>query len=233
MSFGKQECGRLVEYPAGIDAKSVLARCKIPPRVSAAPVFEPWLEMVEESAALVSDMARDTPTVTAGVQREWLEGLADAAHRMRNALAPLESGGERDSLTEILRGVGDYLLWRARDGIGARPRRPVVPRLRSDAPDVSTLLDRMAKDLVALQQICAHLQGAFDELPSSSPKHHERDLIAQCALSYRQLFGQLPPKRGWFGDEFMPYIGECVGMDIGHRIVGEVVSDLAAHPAAG
>lgn len=233
MRFGRYECGGMVSSVPGIDVPSVSARCKIPAWVREHPEFAHWLANVSEAAAEIGDRAQDAAGATLGEQAEWLGALSDAAHRMRNALAPLERGGQREELTDMLAPLGDYLLWRARDGIGASEGRPVVPDLKSDARTTAALLERMATDLEALMQLCHHMQGKLTRIPSSQPKVYERNMVKACAVSFCEHFGRLPPKRSWFGDDFMPYVGQCLGLEIGHRIVGEVVAELGAHPAAG
>lgn len=232
MEFGERSTGCMLEYPTGLDATAVRARCTLPAQVHAAAAFETWLGQVEEAAATVRQMACDKPSETPGVQALWLDELSQAAHRMRNALAVLAAGNERSALFELLQPLGDYVLWRARDGIGAVAGRPPVPPVATDAASFADLMTRMVSDLEGLRAISDHLRSKLTDLPSSMPKHHERQLVKSCALSFRAVFGTLPPKRGWFGDQFMPYVGECIGLEIGHRIVGEVVGELAADPGA-
>ncbi len=230
MRFGKYECGAMVEAVPGIDIHGVSARCAIPSRVREHPAFARWLASVSGEAENAGALAEDPGAATLGTQSEWLAALGDAAHRMRNALALLESGAPREELTEWLIPLGDYLL--GRYGIGPRDGLPPVPKLESDAGSLVMLLDRMATDLESLGQLCTYMLGKEVALPTSKPKLQERRFIAACAESYRRVFGVLPPKRGWFGNEFMPYVGECLGMEIGHRIVSEVITELSERPAA-
>lgn len=232
MQFGRRSTGRMLEYPAGLDAATVRARCALPSSIEGAPSFEAWLRQVEEAAGMVREMVQDQPVETLGVQAQWLDELGQAAHRMRNALAVLSASGDRAALFELLQPLGDYVLWRARDGIGAVAGRPSVPVVDTDAANFAHLMTRMVADLQALRAIADHLGAKLTDLPSSMPKHHQRQLVKWCALSFQAAFGRLPPKRGWFGDAFMPYVGECIGLQIGHRIVGEVVTALAADPDA-
>ncbi len=144
----------------------------------------------------------------------------------------LKIGADRESLADLLQPLGDYLLLRANEYGSNQEGRPKVPQLPSNADSFAALLERTASDLESLELICKHMQSKLVELPSSMPKYRERRLIRTCAVLFRNFFGRLPPKRGWFGDQFMPYVGECIGFEIGHRIVGEIVSELAKDPDA-
>lgn len=233
MRFCKPQIGSLVEPVPGLDQKTVLFRCSgIPSEFAERPELAKWLAAVEEVAELENEMARGAPAVTVGLQSEWLAGLTDATRRMRSALGMLKVGADRESLADLLQPDGDYLLRRANECSSTQEGRPRVPHVPGGAIDFAALLERMANDLEALELICKHTQGKLVGLPSSLPKYRERRLIKNCAVLFRNFFGRLPPKRGWFGDEFMPYVGECIGFDIGHRIVGEVVSELAKDPGA-
>lgn len=233
MQFGERSTGRMLEYPTGLDAATVRARCALPQSIEGAQWFGDWLRQVEEAAGIVREMVRDEPVETLGMQAQWLDELGQAAHRMRNALAVLSAGNDRSALFDLLQPLGDYVLWRARDGIGAAAGRPKVPAVRTDAGDFEHLMNRMVADLEALRAIADHQRSKLTDLPSSMPKHRERQLVRWCALAFKTACGRLPPKRGWFGDAFMPYVGECIGLDVGHRIVGEVVTALDVDPDAG
>lgn len=196
------------------------------------PNFQGWIRNVQGASATVATLIKGKAEQTLGTRSAWIKELETSSHAMRCALNPLMTGRDRAQVVDDLEPLADYLLSRARDGRGHEAGRPNAPALRTDAASLTELLERLATDLADLELICDAMLMKLQRLPSSAPKHNERNLIRLIAKSHMNHFGRLPPKRSWFGDHFMPYVGQCVGLDIGHRIVGEEVSDLLGDPAA-
>lgn len=233
MRFSPTQIGCFVEIPGGLDEASIRGRCTFPAQVLNSAAFSPWLEDVQNVAAMVSDMAAGSPKVRPGELSDWLEALTGSADRMRRGLGRLEAGRDRAELFDMLQPIGDYILWRASPGAGDSAGRPVVPPVHSAAPTFAALLERMADDLDTLTAVCAHQQRRLVGLPTSTPAHGSRRLVNGCASAFRSRFGTLPPRRSWFGDDFMPYVGACIGLEIGWRVVAEAVGELGEHPGAG
>lgn len=230
MPFGNAAKGGIVEAVAGLDEASVRSRCSLPTEIAQHESLVAWLRDVEGAAELVQDMKQGDPEITPGVLSIWVEEFATAADRWARTLKRLEAGGDRAALFDALQPLGDYLLWRARDGIGSQPGRPAVPNMDTDARDTAALFTRMQGDLASLAALCRRMEGKLTALPTSSPAHRERELVAGCVVAFRRHFGKLPPQRGWFGDQFMPHVGECIGLSIGWRVVAETVREQTAHP---
>lgn len=178
------------------------------------------LECVEAYFARASS-EHDVPS---GQVRYDLLSASHAAAEMQEALAPLaDTSAVYDALDLRCR----HLVLRARQQEEPAATRPAVPALANDAPpNLADLLTRIHADLQALRTATEYAVGRISS-PRSSPKDRERALVKAIALSYRNHFGALPPQRSWFADALMAHIGDCLGVDIGHRIVGEVVAGMA------
>lgn len=134
--------------------------------------------------------------------------VEQAAHTMQHALRPLSDGSY--TFSAMLPPLDHLLMVRA-----APP----------DTPELPALLQRIYDDLQTLRDVCAHTADHFS--PERNPvKGSERMFVRAVATAHRDCFGRLPPVRGWFGNSFMPYVGQCVGLTIGHAVVGQVVRGM-------
>lgn len=192
----------------------------LPERLRDDPRATGFLAATRDSAETIAQMVEGRQSETTDTVRDQIQGIEAAARRMQAALKPLEAASEA---FEWLQADAHYLLLRTREVNMPTEGRPVVPPLHTDATDLAHMLQRMHDDLGALRVLCDHTAGKVQP-QRSTPKHYERQLVSAIADHYRHHFGELPPKRSWFADEFMVYVGECVGLTIGHRIVGEVIA---------
>ena len=163
------------------------------------------------------------PIKTSHVQvRETLKKINVDAHRMQNALQSLAGGTAAFS---ALKPHACYLLFRARKKIKQSKDQPVVPEMHTTALNFPSMLERLTEDLTALRVICVHVSG-ITQSDQHPQKGHERLLVQQLVEAHKRYFGTLPPKRGWFANDLLNFVSQCVGLAIGHRIVGEVVEGM-------
>lgn len=217
--FGATDCGGWVKPVSDLAPERL--REYLPPKLQAHPGAEAFMAGVRDSAELVATWREDLPAETPDTVRDRIRAVEAAARRMQAALAPLKRQSDAFDCMDVNAG---YLLLRTREVGMPTEGRPVVPRLHTDADDLTHMLQRLHDDLGALQVLCAHT-AAHVRPERSTPKHYERQLVAAAAEHYRHHFGKWPPKRSWFADAFLPYVGECIGLTIGHRIVGEVIAE--------
>lgn len=191
----------------------VSKRLRSHPRIAA------FLAAAANVGVTVREIAREPgATSTPGGNREVLEEVAQAAHRMQAALFPLADASDA---FELLASHSDYVLLRARSG-GPAQGRPVVPEVPSGTPDVPDLLARIHSDLAALRTLCDY--AAEKVKPQRNPeKGAERLLVQLLADAHREFFSAEPPQRGWFAD-LAQYIGAAIGLDVGHTVVRSVVT---------
>lgn len=217
MKFIERDSGGFVEPVPGLEPEAM--KRYLPARLQAHPRCAEFLARLSDLAAVVKDMADDSPVLTHAELREQLHAVDDGAHRMQHALQPLASASEA---FEALNTQFGYLAMRARERDMPTAGRPVVPALAPDVLDLPDLLKRISTDLQTLRTACAYTTKRIQPV-RSAPRAHERWLARATVELFRDCFGKLPPQRSWFADEFMAEIGERMGMPIGHRVVGEVV----------
>lgn len=186
----------------------------LPERLRAMPEAAPFLSDVERIIAQVSTRPRRP---SAGERRAALTSIEAAVHQLQNVLSGLDFASET---YEDLEPDFQYKLKRSREG------RPVGPALPDGTPDLPDLLERLKGDLSALRLGCASAAAGIPVDRNSRDKGPERLLAYQVAHAYSIRFGKLPPKRSWFADDFLAYIGGEIGLDIGHGIVGEIVAAM-------
>ena len=210
----------VVEPGAGLDIAQ-LAEC-LPGHLQGHQGVPSFVRSVSEWAGLVGSLVKDWPAVTGKDMREGLRRVEDLAYEMQTAMQPLAQGSE---MFKTLNVDFKYLHLRAHEVGGMTEGRPVVPALPADVPLLPELLTRLHEDLESLRVACSHLAGKIR--PDQNPtKCLERMLVEGVARSYLEHFGERPPKRGNFADALIPHIAGAIGMDIGHRVVGEVVSKM-------
>jgi len=195
----------------------------LPAKLRKGPAAAGFLLAVRDSAELIANWLDDLPAETPDTVRDQIRAVEAAAYRMQNALAPLKDASDAFDSLDV---NAQYLLLRTREVGKPTEGRPVVPPLHTDAADLAHMLQRMHDDLGALRVLCDHT-AAKVRPERSTPKHYERRLVSAVAEHHRNYFGKLPPKRSWFADDFMVYVGQCVGLNIGHRIVGEVIAAMS------
>lgn len=192
----------------------------LPEKLRQHPGASGFMADVRDSAELVAQRASFQGTETPDALRDRFKAVEGAAHRMQAALSPLARASEA---FDCLDAHAKYLLWRTREASKRTEGRPGVPAMHTDAADLAGMLQRVHDDLKALRVLCdyaaAQPRGGRSEL-----KYFERQLITAVVKHHQRHFFSLPPKRSWFADDFMLYIGVCIEMKIGHNIVGEVVA---------
>jgi hypothetical protein len=216
--FGSDESGSLIEPAAGLGVQELLLLMPVSMRTLAAtPGF---LAQVQEIAATWANVAADQPEQTPDAIKQIIHRVRTAAHAMRNELGVLAGGSEafRDLQTGSM-----YLFLRNNEVDAPAPGRPVVPALPTDARSLDQLLQRVHGDLEALR-VCTEHTAQNIKPAKSRAKWIEREVVKLVAMAHQAAFGKPPPKRSWFGNDFMPFVGECMNLEIGHRVVGEEVS---------
>jgi hypothetical protein len=182
-----------------------------------------FLADVQDAATTVAAMAADAPDSTADEVRDQVQAIEVAARRMQAALTPLTDASH---VFECLDAHAEYLLLRTREVGMPTVGRPVVPTMDTTAPDFAGLLQRLHGDLAALRVACNHTADQITP-QRGIPKGHELHLAKCIVAAFQRNFGRPPPgRRSWFADEFMAYIGETMGMKIGHRLIDEAKASL-------
>ena len=218
--FSERTHGALVGPAVGLDPKS-LTDC-LPEALRGHPGLPAFIQAVLDLAANVGSLADDWPAVPGGPMRDSLLEVEDAAHRMQNALQPLAYCTE---VFEKLNGDFGYLHLRAHEIGTATQGRPVVPALPADVPRLPYLLTRIHEDLQSLRVACSY-SANMTRPDKNAPKDLERILVEGVARLFLKHFGNRPPKRGKFADALIPHIAESMGLEIGHHVIGEVVSKM-------
>lgn len=198
-------------------------RGMLPPQLTRHASAPRFIENCIESAALWRHFAKDKREGTPSELRTVLQTVEQHTHAARASLRPLGDGSES---FDTLQPSYEYLTMRAREGSATDPDRPPVPDLPTkDTPKLADLLSRLDRDLRTLEMLCEHVASKIE--PSRNPeKFYERSLARALVLHHRDAFGTLPPVRQWFGDRFVTYIGDRVGMTIGWRLISEEITKL-------
>lgn len=221
MRFTSKTDGGMVEPVPGIDAAAL--RLYLRANLRQHPQADAFLAATVEHVEAFVDMADDDPAATPKDTRDALAVVRQAAHKMYDALAPLVGGSNAFDALEV---QFLYLSIRAQEQNMPTEGRPKVPDLPRDLPAVQVLLQRIADDLATLRTVCDYT--AMRITPTrNAPHDRQRMLVRWIAASYRHCFGVLPPKRSWFANDLCGYIGNTIGADLGHRVVGEAVDSLS------
>lgn len=221
MKFGKISRGGFVAPVPGISPAEL--RSHLPARLQAHANADAFLFTVVERVCLVAEMAADDGDATPAQLRDQLDAIRVAAHSMSHALASLAGKSE---VFDVLAPHFHYLHLRAHEVNMPTEGRPKVPPLPPDVPELPELLARVASDVHTLRTACEYTAKHIRPVRNLS-KGRERQLVELVAEAYVDAFGKPPPKRGtWFADTFVPYLGSCVGLDIGHRVVGDIIRNL-------
>jgi hypothetical protein len=152
-----------------------------------------------------------------------LQDTETAAQKMQSAMAPFI--GETDAYGLMSWCCGSRFAVELEAG-SSLVNLSNCPPLNTTAPNLQELLTRLWVDLETLRIACGHTAGKIEAKQRPPVKEFERLMIQDIAQAYLNAFGKLPPQRGWFGNDFMPFLGKTMGLEIGHKIVGEVVSSM-------
>jgi hypothetical protein len=154
-----------------------------------------------------------------------LQDTEIAAKKMQSAMAPFI--GETEGLDLVDWCCGSQFSVKLKAG-SSRVNWSNCPPLNTTAPNLTKLLTRLWVDLETLRVTCGHTAGKIESKQYPPVKKFERLMIQDIAQAHFNAFGELPPKRSWFGNHFMPLVGDTMGLEIGHKIVGEVISAMPA-----
>lgn len=222
---------------AAPDARPEKLRPYLPARLRKHRSAEAFLRACAGHARTVATLAAHTRQAPTALVRDSLLAVEQESNRLGLALRRLAGTDAHRAVVDTL-GV---LSLRAGAIDGGETLFKAVSEL--GFPGVSTLLERMARDLAALAELTARvgadarslalLAGAAagevptDRNPARGPERMLAHLIVQ---SYIACFGVRPPKRSWFADEFCARVGAAIGLTIGHTVVGQVVAEADAPP---
>ena len=220
MRFTSMTHGGIEEPVPGINAEAL--SLYLPVRLRKHAMVNAFLVATVEHVKIFAGMREDDPEATPKDTRDTLAAVEQAAHALRNALAPLAGGSDAFDTLEV---QFRYLRIRAQERDMPTEGRAKVPALPCDMPALAGLLQRVADDLDTLRTVCDYTTERITPT-RSTPRSRERMLVCWIAESHRQCFGELPPRRSWFADDLCKYIGSTIGADLGHRVVGEAVNSL-------
>lgn len=220
MNFDRPLLGGFVEpVPVHLAALRLFLPAKLREHAHA----DAFLQAVADALALVADMRNGSPDQTADEARDRVRAIEAAARRMVAALHPLSTSANARTSFDAMSAHYEYMAWRARVPGPEDSDRPTVPALPPDAPTtLAQLLTRIELDLRTLEATCGATAGAINPAQRRQEKAYERRLAALIAEAHIEHFGSKPPVRGWFA-AFVAEAGAVIFLDIGQRIVGEVV----------